>query len=188
MRPLCLAVLVGLVACLAVPATAPAAVHGAARVARVCRNAAAQPAAETLPAVHGAVLCLLNRERATRGLPALRSSARLRRAATGHSVDMARRDYFEHTTPDGVTMTARIVRSGYLSASRSWSVGENIAWGSGTYATPSHIVDAWMHSPGHRANILKRRFREIGIGIALDAPRRGVRGGATYTTDFGVRR
>ena len=65
-----------------------------------------------------------------------------------------------------------------------WSVGENLAWGSGTQATPTSIVAAWMHSAGHRANLLAARFHVIGIGIVSGAPM-GSNGGSTYTTDFG---
>jgi len=64
-------------------------------------------------------------------------------------------------------------------------VGENIAWGSGSLATPREIERGWMRSPRHRANILSQRFREIGAGVAAGTPERA--GGATYTTDFGTR-
>ena len=67
----------------------------------------------------------------------------------------------------------------------NWTIGENIAWGSGALATPRAIVNGWMHSPGHRANILRASFRDIGIGIRLGAPGPGLSGGATYVTDFG---
>jgi uncharacterized protein YkwD len=66
-------------------------------------------------------------------------------------------------------------------------VGENIAWGSQELATPRSIVNGWMHSPGHRANILNRRFREIGIGVSRGAPEPGFDRAATYATDFGAR-
>jgi uncharacterized protein YkwD len=54
------------------------------------------------------------------------------------------------------------------------------------FGTPAAMVDAWMHSPGHRLNLLHRSFRDVGIGIVAGTPTGG--GGATYTTDFGVRR
>ena len=81
----------------------------------------------------------------------------------------------------------RIRRTGYLAASPSWSVGENIAWGSGTYAQPKSIVKRWMNSPGHRANILKSSFRDLGVGIARGVPVSSGGDGATYNTDFGRR-
>jgi uncharacterized protein YkwD len=82
-------------------------------------------------------------------------------------------------------MLDRIRHAHYLEGARGWSLGENLAWGTGDVASPARIVDAWMHSPGHRRNILDRRFREIGIGLAPGAPGRG--DGATYVTEFGAR-
>jgi uncharacterized protein YkwD len=84
-------------------------------------------------------------------------------------------------------MAARILRTGYA-RNQGWSLGENIAWGTGDLGTAGSIQRAWMESPGHRANILRPQFREIGIGIAVGAPVPGGDEGATYTTDFGVRR
>ena len=87
-------------------------------------------------------------------------------------------------------MVDRIRRTGYTSRARSWSLGENIAWGSGRLATAAQIHRSWMKSPAHRANILQRSFREIGIGIKAGVPVRlsASQTGGTYTTDFGVRR
>ena len=81
----------------------------------------------------------------------------------------------------------RIRAAHYLHGAGGWTLGENIAWGSWEYATPASIVDSWMHSPPHRANILSRAFREIGIGVARGAPVSGQDNGGTYVTDFGAR-
>lgn len=133
------------------------------------------------------VLCLVNRERTSRGLSRLRSNDKLDRAARGHSRHMVRAKFFAHDSPSGASVLARVKRKGYRS-SRGLLVGENIAWGSGSYATPAEIVEGWMNSPGHRSNILHRSFEEIGVGVAVGAPR-SVDGmpAATYTTDFGRR-
>jgi uncharacterized protein YkwD len=98
--------------------------------------------------------------------------------------------FFDHTSPSGSSMVDRIRRTGYTKRARSWALGENIAWGSGSLATAAEIHRGWMHSPGHRANILQRSFREIGIGIETGLPVRlsAAQSGATYTTDFGFRR
>jgi uncharacterized protein YkwD len=101
---------------------------------------------------------------------------------------MDARNYFDHTSRGGASFVDRIRRTRYLKGARGWVVGENIAWGSGSLATPRSIMRAWMNSPGHRANILNRRFREIGVGIAKGAPAAGVGNGATYATSFGARR
>ena len=135
-----------------------------------------------------ATLCLLNAERRKHGLRKLRLSKRLSKAARKHSRDMVRRDYFSHTSLSGASFVDRIKRTGYLHGAMGWMVGENLAWGAGTRATPAQTVNAWMHSPGHRHNILTPRFRQIGIGIVLGAPQRvGGLPSATYTTDFGFK-
>jgi len=152
--------------------------------AATCANASAIPAVANSAQVRDSTLCLLNAERRARGLPALRNNAKLRLAATRHSQDMVNRRYFDHTAPGGVSMVTRVRRTGYTKAAGSWALGENIAWGSGSLSTPARIVRAWMHSSGHRANILDREFREIGIGIAVGTPED--LDGATYTTDFGT--
>jgi uncharacterized protein YkwD len=151
-----------------------------------CAGADVEPSAANLDAVRAAVLCLHNEDRAADGLPSLREHARLQVAASGHSRNMVAAGFFDHTTPEGRTMTDRIRATGYLRGSRVWTVGENIGWATGALATPREIHAAWMRSAGHRANILRRDFREIGIGIQLGAPARPAPG-ATYTADFGTR-
>ena len=79
----------------------------------------------------------------------------------------------------------RIEGSGY-SAACTPTPGENIAWGGGPTSSPAQIVRMWMNSPPHRANILVRRYKHIGIGVCPRHPE-GMSGG-TYTTDFGYRR
>ena len=158
-----------------------------ARAAAECPDADLDPDATNLGRIRTAILCLHNQIRAERGLPTLRTNKRLRKAAVGHSRDMVTNDYFEHTTPSGVTMVDRILRAHYVRADRGWSLGENLAWGTGSYATPRGAVDAWMNSEGHRDNILRRAYREVGIGVVIGVPSTdGI--GATYTLDFGVRR
>ena len=153
------------------------------------RLAGAVPTARHLGTARTAVLCLVNRERAARGLVALRADARLDRAAAAHSLDMVRHRYFDHTSPTGSTVLSRIRATGYLAHARAWAAGENIAWATGRLATPTAIVAAWMHSPGHRANILRPQFRDVGTGVAVGVPAPGIRlGGVTYTQDFGARR
>ncbi|HET8952653.1 MAG TPA: CAP domain-containing protein, partial [Solirubrobacteraceae bacterium] len=85
----------------------------------------------------------------------------------------------------GETMVDRIMASRYASPRLGWALGENLAWGTGTLATPRAIMKAWMDSPGHRANVVKRAYREIGLGIVIGVPS-DRDNGATYTADFGV--
>jgi uncharacterized protein YkwD len=157
--------------------------HGA------CRGALLRPNAHDLLAVREAVFCLVNRERTRHGEAALRPNVRLRRAAQGHTRSMALGGYFEHDGPGGATPLARIRAVGYISRStRGYEIGENIGWGTLWLATPRAIVAAWMASPGHRANILDRRFRDTAIGVSASLPRSFGHGqpGAIYTQDFGV--
>lgn len=152
-----------------------------------CASTSAMPGQVSASALTGATLCLLNAERRQRRLPPLRLNGRLSRAASVHSADMVRRDYFSHESLSGASFVDRIRRTGYLSGPRAWLVGENLAWGSGDRASAAAIVRAWMGSPGHRSNILQRRFREIGIGVMMGAPQRPSGPAATYATEFGTR-
>ncbi|HWI73853.1 MAG TPA: CAP domain-containing protein [Baekduia sp.] len=130
-----------------------------------------------------ATLCLLNQQRTAHGLSAFSESTVLDKAADDFAEDMVQRRFFDHVSPGGGTFMDRIKAAGWT-ASGSWSAGENIAWGSGSLATPASIVDGWMHSPGHRANILNGSFTQIGIGIEDGAPQAGVKDAGTYVTDF----
>jgi len=166
-------------AALALPASSSAAVS--------CEDANLMSSRAKLAQIRAATLCLINDERTSRGLAPLTSSRPLREAAQRYSRLMVRERFFGHVSPGGSTLTSRVRRqTAYLRGARSWALGENIAWGSGTLGSPARIVTAWMGSPDHRANILKPGFRNIGIGIADGAPRptRGL-DAATYTTDFG---
>jgi uncharacterized protein YkwD len=163
---------------LATGAGAPAAAS-----AKACTGADSDPALLGHTATVRTTLCLLNRERGARGLRKLHADGKLRRAADRHAGDMVAKRYFDHTSKSGASFVTRIKRTGWTRARHSWTVGENIGYGSGTYATPRQMVSGWMHSSGHRANILGRRFRMIGVGVANGAPTGG--SGATYATDFG---
>ena len=119
----------------------------------------------------------MNRVRASHGLRPLRFDGRLHSAARAHSADMMRRGYFAHGA-FGRRMSAFGVRAPV--------VGENLAWGTDTYAAPSTIVESWIASPEHRANLLRAGFRRIGVGSAVG--RFVGRPGATVVTaDFAGR-
>jgi uncharacterized protein YkwD len=171
----------------ALSATALALAGAPAASAASCGSASAQPGEVSKAAMASSTICLLNAERTQRGLRPLKVNRRLARAATGHAGDMVRHDYFSHDSLSGASFVDRIRRTGYLSGRRAWIVGENLAWGSGDRSSPSAIVRAWMNSPGHRANILQRRFRQVGLGLVMGAPERQPGPAATYATDFGAR-
>jgi uncharacterized protein YkwD len=156
-----------------------------AAAARACPGAQLAPSPTHAAKARHATLCLLNRQRAIHGLRRLRLHRSLARAATSYARLMVHKRFFAHVSPSGSTMMQRIKHTNYLRHARAYTLGENLAWAQGSAATPARIVTAWMHSPGHRANILDGSYREIGIGIALGAPVGG--GGATYVNEFGRR-
>ena len=151
-----------------------------------CAGVNLAPGEGSMSAVAAATLCLVNGERADRGLAALSVNAKLDGVATAYARDLVEGSYFSHTGRDGSSSLERVRRSGYLTAGAGYVVGENLAWGTGVLATPAAITRAWMNSPGHRQNILNPDYRELGIGIAAGNPaaRNGL--GATYVNEFGV--
>jgi uncharacterized protein YkwD len=151
-----------------------------------CANAELAPSAATIAAVSEATLCLLNGERADQGLAPLAANDKLATAASAYAQDLVAGSYFSHTGRDGSDVLDRIKRTGYVRDDRAWRIGENLAWGTGSLATPASIVRAWMNSPGHRENILNAHYREIGIGVMAGNPARPDGAGGTYATEFGV--
>ena len=150
-------------------------------VASMVAPAAADAGTLRLRTPEREVVRLINDIRLERGLPRLRVAPTLVRAARQHSKDMRYRSYFSHTSATGQGFAERVRRF-----HRAGVVGENIAWGSGSLSTPARIVRAWMASPGHRAIILDRSFRLIGVGRSRGSFR-GYRGSAIYTADFAGR-
>ena len=115
-------------------------------------------------AVSSTIVQLTNAERSNAGLPALRSSERLMQAAQLHADQMARAGRLEHVLSGGQYPRPedRLAAAGY-----QWSAyAENIAMGQ---STPAAVMDSWMRSSGHRANILSTSVSEIGIGFARDS-------------------
>ena len=133
-------------------------------------------------------LDLHNQTRAANGLPVLCVHPALTNAARSHSQEMLDKGYFAHNSFNGETVKARLERFGYTFSGYSfWKYGENIYWGSGTSASPDSAHKWWMNSTGHKANILNRDFREVGIGVRTGTYK-GNAGAKMYTVDFGVRR
>lgn len=143
------------------------------------------PTDSALGKVRSATLRLINRERRQRGLSRLAHSAKLRKAAASHSGHMLRGLFFSHRDARDSNVEDRVERTGYLSGSETWRLGENIAWGAGPRATPTRVVGAWMHSPPHRAAMLDPHYRHAGIGVVRGAPRGRKGCAATYTAVFG---
>jgi uncharacterized protein YkwD len=139
-------------------------------------------------AARKAVICFLNAKRRAHGLSRLDRNRKLQRAAQRHNDHMVRRRCFAHECPGEPGLEGRLKSVSYLGGGlRRWAYGENIAWGERWRGTPRQIVDAWMHSPPHRAAILHRDFREVGIGFTPATPVGGGDAGGTFTADFGLR-
>jgi uncharacterized protein YkwD len=158
-----------------------------AAASQTCVGADLMPTPTDLDQVRSATLCLINRQRAQAGLRPLTLDGTLQSVAQGKSTEMVARDYFDHTNPDGLTASDRVLNSGYVPQGSSYAIGENIAFGTLDLGTPAKIVDAWMNSPGHRENILDPAYRQTGIGVAPAAPPSFSQGqaGGTYSQEFG---
>lgn len=171
-----------LLATVAAMATAPTA------SAAKCKQSAVPAYELAAKKARKATLCLLNVERTKHGLRELRENKKARKAAKRHTRVMLKKDCFAHLCPGELDLGQRFEKVGYTACGCSWSVGENIAWGQGSLASPRKIVEAWMNSSGHRANILNRSFEHIGIAIKRGAPNGGGSDHATFTTTFGAQR
>jgi uncharacterized protein YkwD len=144
-----------------VPRLAPIALLSLACCLLLPSAAGAQSQASYRGSTERVVLNLLNDIRRDHKLPPFTFNAALRSSAREHSSDMLARQYFEHDAP-GETFDHRIRR--HLKSSL---VGENIAWGTGRYASPEALVKLWMNSPTHRRIILMRDLRRVGLGVAV---------------------
>jgi uncharacterized protein YkwD len=129
----------------------------------VRRGPTASPRAASLTAQ--ALVDAMNRQRSAYGLGPLRLNNRLSLAANDRIDDMLSKRYFDHISPDGVNPFTWVAKRGYQYS----VIGENLAVG---YPTAERVVTGWMNSPGHRANILKTEFDEIGIAFDSSAPLR----------------
>ncbi|MES4889033.1 CAP domain-containing protein [Streptomyces sp. NPDC096012] len=137
-------------------------------------TASASPAPGTVTneaVAEAEVLKLVNEERAKVGCSALAANSSLTRLAEAFSADMAARGFFDHTDPDGASPWDRAAKASITDLG-----GENIARGQ---ATAAAVMEAWMNSPGHRANILNCDFKTLGVGAHFGP------GGPWWTQDFG---
>lgn len=108
------------------------------------------------------VVNLVNSERAAQGLTALQKDSRLAALAQQKAEDMAKNQYFSHTSPTYGSAFDMLKAAGY----NYKTAGENIAMGQKSAAS---VMDGWMHSSGHRANILHTSYEKIGVGYAVSA-------------------
>jgi len=137
------------------------------------RKPSPKPVSSKITNAEDEVFRLVNIERDKAGCGQLRSDSHLRKAARDFSALMAAKNFFDHVSPDGSTFVDRIDRAGYP---RDKAAAENIAYG---YRDAAAVMNGWMHSDGHRRNILNCSLKAIGVGLAY-------RGSTPYwTQDFG---
>jgi uncharacterized protein YkwD len=155
-----------------------------------CAGAGLLPTSRNTAAIDAATLCLINRARAAHHVPALRSNGDLGAVAASQVAAMVRWNYFADVRPTGQTPLALVFTTHYPANTTGVSVGQNIAWGTGHYATPARVVAAWMASPPHRRVMLEGGYRDAGVAVTPHVPSVLTRGhyGATYAIEFGVRR
>ena len=140
--------------------------------------------------MESALLGQINTVRSRRGLRPFHLSAGLTAAARQHSQSMAQKGYFSHDSANGGSFWRRIASFYGYRGYRDWSVGENILWSSPDVSATG-ALKMWMESPEHRANLLDRQWREIGLSAVHVANAPGVYGGdevTVVTADFGIRR
>jgi uncharacterized protein YkwD len=128
-----------------------------------CANANLKPSSTNLAKVQRATRCLINVQRKRHHLKALKYNADLQKSSDWQGQDMLTYAYFAHDRDGGPEFGERILRFGYAKGANGYTLGENIAWASVAIATPRRIVNLWMHSPGHRKNILTRGYEDQAI-------------------------
>lgn len=162
---------------------------GASAAGAACPGANLRPAPGDASAVDRATLCLVNAIRRSQGLRALRANRFLGKVAGSQVATMVRWDYFADVRPSGQTPLSLVSVTHYPAHTAGYAVGQNIAWGTGSFASPEHIVAEWMASPPHRAIILTGYYRDAGVAVepALPGILRAGDSGGTYAMEFGVR-
>lgn len=134
--------------------------------------------------IENLIYALTNQHRVVGGLQPLERVSLIDQIARSHSEDMAKRNYFEHNTPEGLDPTQRGMAAGYdcrkdYGSHYTYGLAENIHMHTGTWYSAEHLADeimeGWMRSPGHRQNIMEPNYDRIGIGVAIG-------GGTVYAT------
>lgn len=169
-----------LVAALAVVIPAPAAADGGGFAC--VHHGDKRPTQLRTKQARAAILCLINKQRRDHGRGGLDRNSKLNEAARKHSKRMAGTGCFSHQCSGESGLESRLRAVGYLhSGLNRWAFGENIAYGTGSRATPREVVRRWMSSSGHRAHILSTTFEDFGAGMATSGKK------GYYTADFGMR-
>jgi uncharacterized protein YkwD len=131
--------------------------------------------------------CLVNYARSKGGLKPLRSSAALVAAGQLRLAASVRCNTLSHDAC-GEPFEAVFRRSGYLTGAVHFVLGENLGWGQGELGSPRALMQAWLRSPPHRANLLRPVFRELGVAVLDSNSFLGYQGVELWATEFGSRR
>jgi uncharacterized protein YkwD len=131
-----------------------------------------------------AMQCLTNYARAQQGLAPLQLNATLNAAGQTKLKSNISCAEFSHT-PCGQPFDT--VFSSYVQGATSYQIGENIAWGTGSYGTPRQTMNGWVHSAGHRENILTAAYAELGVGYLPGQTFQGYDGATLWSQEFGLR-
>jgi uncharacterized protein YkwD len=151
--------------------------------------ATSSSSAKSLPKLNSQVFAAINKFRKSQGLVALHRSKALDRAALAHSREMAAKSYFGHNSANGQVFWLRVRHYYRAKGYRSWTVGENLLWGSPTVSAAA-ALQQWIKSPPHLKNLKTAKWRDLGVSAVTVARAGGVYGGrrvTIITTDFGVR-
>jgi uncharacterized protein YkwD len=153
---------------------------------RSCKGTNLRPSRANAATIDAATLCLIDRTRIAHGLRPLKTNRELQAVAVSQVTDMVRLDYFADDRPTGQTPAALIAATRYGEHAKGLSIGENIGWGTGGYATPAQMVTAWLQSPPHREIILTGEYSDAGVGATPAVPSSLAEGqtGATYALEL----
>jgi uncharacterized protein YkwD len=162
---------------------------GARASSQTCPGANLHPTRSNWRAVDSATLCLVNEVRIAHDLDPLHANRELRKVAASQVITMVSSDYFSDDRPTGQTPLSLVAITRYPAHAAEFAVGENIAWGTGSFTTPAHIVAEWMASTPHREVMLSAEYRDAGVAVtpAIPAVLNAGHRGATYAIEFGVR-
>ena len=147
-------------------------------------GAAADQSGLDLPTAELAMQCLTNYARAQQGLAPLQLNQTLNAAGAAKLASDLSCAEFSHT-PCGQPFD--VVFATYIQGATSYEIGENIAWGTGSYGTPRQTMNGWLHSTGHRENILTAAYTELGIGYVPGQNFQGYGGATLWSQEFGTR-
>jgi uncharacterized protein YkwD len=134
--------------------------------AKSCPFATATATTATKAQLRKGVSCLIAHKRKGANVHRVAPNPLVKSVSQQHARTMVKTDCFKHVCEGEASIPTRLKQSGYLDGARTYGFGEN----TGCAATPKAMVAAWMHSDYHRGNLLGRKFRDLGVGVAKGAP------------------